>query len=129
MKKKKTTVLLTRAEEEVMQILWEMKQGFVKDMVGMFPDPRPAYNTVSTIIRILEKKGFVSHKAFGKTFEYYPVVSKDEYRKHYLNTMMTNYFGGSFKQLASFLITHDKLDIRELEEIINMIKKESDQHR
>ncbi len=129
MKKKTTTVLLTRAEEEVMQILWKMKQGFVKDMLGMFPDPRPAYNTVSTIIRILEKKGFVSHKAFGKTFEYYPVVSKDEYRKHYLNTMMTNYFGGSFKQLASFLITHDKLDIRELEEIINMIKKESDQHR
>lgn len=129
MKKKKTTVLLTRAEEEVMQILWEMKRGFVKDMVGMFPDPRPAYNTVSTIIRILEKKGFVSHKAFGKTFEYYPVVSRDEYRKHYLNNMMTNYFGGSFKQLASFLITHDKLDIRELEEILNMIKKESDQHQ
>lgn len=129
MKKKKTAVLLTRAEEEVMQILWKMKQGFIKDMVEMFPDPRPAYNTVSTIIRILEKKGFVSHKAFGKTFEYYPVVSKDEYRKHYLNTMMTNYFNGSFKQLASFLITHDKLDVRELEEILKMIKKESDQHK
>jgi BlaI family penicillinase repressor len=127
MKKKKTNLLLTRAEEEVMQILWEMEKGFVKNIVKKFPDPKPAYNTVSTIIRILEKKSFVSHKAFGKTHEYYPVVLKDEYRKQYVNTMMTNYFGGSFKQLASFLIDHDKLDIRELEEILKLIKKESDQ--
>ncbi|MBN2480769.1 MAG: BlaI/MecI/CopY family transcriptional regulator [Bacteroidales bacterium] len=127
MKKKKTNSFLTRAEEEVMQILWEMKKGFVKNIIKKFPDPKPAYNTVSTIIRILEKKGFVAHKAFGNTFEYYPLVLKDEYRKHYVNAMMNNYFGGSFKQLASFLIDHDKLDVRELEEILNLIKKDPDQ--
>ena len=115
---------LTRAEEEIMQILWEIKKGFVKNIVEKFPDPKPAYNTVSTIVRILETKGFVDHKAYGKTHEYFPLVAKDEYRKQYLNTMLNNYFGGSFRQLASFFMKHEKMDIREMEELLNLMKKE-----
>ena len=126
-KKKKPRLELTRAEEEIMQILWDVKKGFVKEIVEKFPEPRPAYNTVSTIVRILEKKGFVGHHAFGKTHEYYPLVQKDDYRKYYVNTMMNNYFGGSFKQLASFLIRNDDLDVRELEEILALMRQGKDQ--
>lgn len=124
MSKKEEKLELTRAEEEVMQILWQIKKGFVKNMVEMFPDPKPAYNTVSTIVRILETKGFVSHTAYGKTHEYYPLVEKDEYRKKYLNSMLHNYFGGSFRQMASFFVKNEKMDTRELEEILNLMKKE-----
>jgi predicted transcriptional regulator len=93
-------------------------------MVEMFPDPKPAYNTVSTIVRILETKGFVGHTAYGKTHEYYPLVGKDEYRKNYLNSMLHNYFGGSFRQMASFFVKNEKMDTHELEEILNLMKKE-----
>ncbi|MFO7370382.1 MAG: BlaI/MecI/CopY family transcriptional regulator [Bacteroidales bacterium] len=124
MPKKEEKLELTRAEEEVMQILWQIKKGFVKNMVEMFPDPKPAYNTVSTIVRILETKGFIGHTAYGKTHEYYPLVEKDEYRKKYLNSMLHNYFGGSFRQMASFFVKNEKMDTRELEEILNLMKKE-----
>jgi predicted transcriptional regulator len=124
MDKKEEKLELTRAEEEIMQILWEIKKAFVKNIVEKFPDPKPAYNTVSTIVRILETKGFVDHTAYGKTHEYYPLVEKDEYRKQFLNTMLHNYFGGSFRQMASFFIRNEKMDVRELEEILNLMKKE-----
>jgi predicted transcriptional regulator len=124
MGKKGEILELTRAEEEVMQILWDIKKGFVKNIVERFSDPKPAYNTVSTIVRILENKGFVDHTAFGKTHEYYPLVGRDDYRKQTLNSMLNNYFGGSFRQLASFFIRHEKPDIRELEEMLDMMKKE-----
>ena len=126
MNKKEEKLELTRAEEEIMQILWEIKKGFVKNIVERFPDPKPAYNTVSTIVRILENKGFVDHTAYGKTHEYFPLVQKDEYRKQYLNTLLNNYFGGSFRQLASFFIKHEKMDIREMEELLRLMKKEQD---
>ena len=124
MEKKVERLELTRAEEEIMQILWEIKQGFVKNIVEKFPDPKPAYNTVSTIVRILETKGFVDHRVYGKTHEYFPLVARDEYRKQYLNSMLNNYFGGSFRQLASFFLRHEKMDIREMEEILKMMEKE-----
>lgn len=124
MEKKEEKLELTRAEEEIMQILWDIQKGFVKNIVEKFPDPKPAYNTVSTIVRILETKGFVSHTAYGKTHEYFPLVAKDAYRKQYLNSMLNNYFGGSFKQLASFFIKHEKLDIRDMEELLKLMNKE-----
>ena len=93
MPKKEEKLELTRAEEEIMQILWEIQKGFVKNIVEKLPDPKPAYNTVSTIVRILETKGFVGHTAFGKTYEYYPLINRDDYRKHHLNSMLKNYFG------------------------------------
>jgi len=115
---------LTRAEEEVMQILWELRKGFVKDLVERYKEPRPAYNTVSTLIRILEQKGFVSHTAFGKTHEYYPLVSKDEYRRQFLNSMISDYFSGSFKQLVSFFAREEKIDRKEMEDLLNLMKEE-----
>ena len=115
---------LTRAEEEIMQILWDISKGFVKNIVERFPDPKPAYNTVSTIVRILEAKGFVDHTAFGKTHEYFPLVARDEYRKQFVNSMLKNYFGGSFRQFASFFLKNEKLSLRELEEIMNLMKRE-----
>ena len=124
MEKKEEKLELTRAEEEIMHILWDIQKGFVKNIVEKFPDPKPAYNTVSTIVRILEAKGFVGHTAYGKTHEYYPLVAKDAYRKQYLNSMLNNYFGGSFKQLASFFMKHEKLDIHEMEELLKLMTKE-----
>jgi len=124
MSKKEEKLELTRAEEEIMQILWEIQKGFVKNIVEKFPDPKPAYNTVSTIVRILEAKGFAGHTAYGKTHEYYPLINRDAYRKQYLNSMLNNYFGGSFRQLASFFMKHETLDLKEMEEILQLMNKE-----
>ena len=124
MGKKEERLELTRAEEDIMQILWDLGKGFVKNIIERFPDPKPAYNTVSTIVRILETKGFVDHTAYGKTHEYFPLIARDDYRRHYLNTMLTDYFGGSFRQLASFFMKHEKPDIHEMEELLNLMSKE-----
>jgi len=124
MQQKTPTRELTRAEEEVMQILWALGKGFVKDLVERYREPRPAYNTVSTLIRILEQKGFVSHTAYGKTHEYFPLVSKDEYRRQFLNNMISDYFSGSFKQLVSFFAREEKIDRKEMEELLNLMKDE-----
>lgn len=115
---------LTRAEEEIMQILWDIGKGFVKNILEHLSDPRPAYNTVSTIVRILETKGFVGHTAYGKSHEYFPLIARDDYRKQTLRNIMQNYFGGSFKQLASFFVKHEKMELRELEDILQLMKKE-----
>jgi BlaI family penicillinase repressor len=115
---------LTRAEEEVMQVLWEIERGMVHDLLKKFPEPKPAYNTVSTIVRILEQKGFVGHKAYGRTHEYFPVISKSDYTKSYFRNFVTNYFGSSYKSLASFFASEGKLSMNELEEIRETIKKE-----
>lgn len=108
---------LTKAEEQVMQVLWKIKKGFVKDILEYFPEPRPAYNTVSTIVRILEKKEFVGHKAYGKSHEYFPLISKKEYTKTFLNGFIRNYFSDSYKQMVSFFSRENNLSIEELEEI------------
>ncbi|MFD2035955.1 BlaI/MecI/CopY family transcriptional regulator [Belliella marina] len=115
---------LTRAEEQVMQILWEAEKGFVKDLLERMTEPKPAYNTVSTIIRILERKGFVQHKAYGKSHEYYPIVSKDEYRSHSIKNLLSGYFGGSFTKMASFFAKDENLNIKELEKIMSEVKEE-----
>lgn len=114
---------LTKAEEEVMQVLWKNKKGFVKDLLEEFPEPKPAYNTVSTIVRILENKGFVDHKAYGKTHEYFPLVSKEEYSDFIMNAMMKNYFGNSFKKMVSFFAKNNKLSLKELDDILKEFKK------
>lgn len=120
---------LTKAEEQVMQILWNIRKGFVNDILEGFADPKPAYNTVSTIVRILEKKEFVSHKAFGKTHEYYPLVSKEEYTKTYLNGFLINYFSNSYKQLVSFFSNESNLSISELEEIRNLMNDQIEKQK
>jgi BlaI family transcriptional regulator, penicillinase repressor len=115
---------LTRAEEEVMQVLWKIGKGFVNDILEHFPEPRPAYNTVSTIVRILEKKNFTGHKAFGKTFQYYPLVSKQDYTKLFMGTVVKGYFDNSYKKMVSFFAGDDKVSVKEMEEIRRMIEQQ-----
>lgn len=115
---------LTKAEEQIMQILWKLEKGFVKDILEHLPKPKPAYNTVSTIVRILEKKGFVSHTAYGKTHEYYPVLSKEEYTRKFLKRFVENYFSDSFKEMVSFFAKEKDMSISELEDTMKMIYRE-----
>ncbi len=115
---------LTKAEEQIMQILWDIKRGFVKDILEKIPEPKPAYNTVSTIVRILEKKGFVGYTAYGKTHEYHPLISKDSYKSQTLKAMMADYFNGSFKSLVSFFAKENNLDIKDMEELLRYISEE-----
>jgi predicted transcriptional regulator len=114
---------LTKAEDQVMQILWKIEKGFVRDIVEQMPDPKPAYNTVSTIVRILEVKGFIAHKAYGKTHEYHPLISKEKYTKFYLNNLLKGYFNGSFQNLVSFFAKENKMDIKDMEKILEELKK------
>jgi len=114
---------LTKAEEQVMQILWKLEKAFVKEIIADMPEPKPAYNTVSTIIRILEQKGFVDHEAFGKTYQYYPIVAKDDYSQFYLNNFLTGYFSGSFERLVSFFARENDLGVNEVDELMKHVKK------
>jgi len=120
---------LTQAEEQIMQVLWDLEKGFVNDIVSRLPDPKPAYNTVSTIVRILEQKGFVAHKAYGRTHEYFPVVNKEEYSREYLDNFTQNYFSNSYKALASFFANTENLSIRELEEIKVLVEEQIRNHQ
>lgn len=115
---------LTRAEEEVMQLLWKINKGFVRDILEHFDEPKPAYNTVSTIIRILQDKGFVSHIAYGRTHEYFPVISKEEYSKMHLKTFIKDYFSDSFEKMVSFYAKRKEIPIKEMEEIKKMLEAE-----
>lgn len=115
---------LTRAEEQVMQVLWDIEKGFVKDILDRFDEPRPAYNTVSTIVRILQEKGFVSHKAYGRTHEYYPLISKDEYRKTRMSNFVKDYFSSSFENMVSFFAREKDISVKEMEEIMKLMKEE-----
>ncbi|ASB50074.1 BlaI/MecI/CopY family transcriptional regulator [Alkalitalea saponilacus] len=115
---------LTNAEEQIMQILWRLQEGAVKDIRNEFPDPKPARNTVSTIIRILEKKGHVDHKTYGNVHVYFPLTKKEDYSKKQLLGLMKNYFNNSFPALASFFAKETDLSVQELEELLEQTKKE-----
>ena len=115
---------LTKAEEQIMQILWDMKEGIVKEIRERFSDPKPARNTVSTVVRVLERKGFVGHKAYGNVHLYHPLVTKEEYSKSQLFGLMEDYFNNSFPALASFFAREKDLTIKDLEEILEDTKKE-----
>lgn len=114
---------LTRAEEQLMQILWEIGSGFVKEVIELLPEPKPAYNTVSTFIRILETKGFVGHTAFGKSHKYHPIISKEEYKDFATNKLMSGYFENSVESMFSFFVKNEKIDLNEADEIMKMIEK------
>ena len=115
---------LTKAEEEIMQVLWDLKEGFVNDIIEKLPEPKPAYNTVSTIVRILVKKKFVAHKAFGKSHQYHPLMTKKEYADKYLSHFLSDYFSNSYQSLVSFLTRQEKLDIKDMEAIKEMMEQE-----
>ena len=115
---------LTTAEEEIMQILWDIEKGFVKDVIDRMPDPPPPYNTVSTVIRVLEKKEFVSHRQYGNTYEYFPLISREEYAKVHFNGFLTNYFNNSFPKMAAFFARENNLSMKDLEEIMKLTEEE-----
>lgn len=115
---------LTRAEEQIMHVLWALKKAYVKDIVERLPSPKPAYNTVSTIVRILEKKGFVDHEAFGKTHLYRPVVAKEDYTQAFLKNFVKDYFGDSYQELVSFFAKDKDLSLAELEDILAALREE-----
>ncbi|TSJ37304.1 BlaI/MecI/CopY family transcriptional regulator [Mucilaginibacter corticis] len=117
---------LTKTEERVMQVLWKLKQCFVKDIIDALPDdPKPPYNTISSVVRLLEKKGYVGYKAYGKTYEYFPLISKTEYRKIFFKKMVSGYFDNSVESLLSFMVKEEQLnedDINKIKDIINKNK-------
>jgi len=115
---------LTKAEEQIMQILWDMGEGLVKDIRDRFSEPKPARNTISTVVRVLEKKGFVAHKAYSNIHIYYPLVSKNEYSKNQLFGLMEGYFNNSFPAMASFFAKEKDLSIKELDELLDDTRKE-----
>jgi BlaI family penicillinase repressor len=115
---------LTKAEEQIMHILWDMGEGIVSDIRNTFSDPKPARNTVSTVVRILEKKGYVGHKAYGNVHLYHPLITKSEYSKSQLFGLMEDYFNNSFPAMASFFVREKDLTIRDLEVLLEDTKKE-----
>ena len=106
-----------------MRVLWKLKQAFVKEVVAELPEPKPHYNTISTVIRNMEEKGFIGHNAFGKTHQYFPVVSKEEYKKTFMHKTIQHYFEDSYKNVVSFFAKEDKISVSELKEIISIIEK------
>ncbi|CAM1345070.1 BlaI/MecI/CopY family transcriptional regulator [Tenacibaculum amylolyticum] len=114
---------LTKAEEQIMQVLWELNEASVKEVIAELPNPKPAYNTVSTIIRILETKEFVAHRAKGRGYVYYPIIEKTAYSNQSLHKLMNGYFEGSFRSMVSFFMKENKLDIKELESILKEVEK------
>ncbi|NNC71213.1 MAG: BlaI/MecI/CopY family transcriptional regulator [Flavobacteriaceae bacterium] len=116
---------LTKAEEQIMQVLWDLEFGTVKEMIEKLPSPKPAYNTVSTIVRILENKKFITHKSFGKGYIYYPAIKKEEYSNQRLQKLMDGYFGGSFKSMVSFFVEKNDISLQEMEAILEELNKES----
>jgi BlaI family transcriptional regulator, penicillinase repressor len=119
----KTFKQLTKAEEEIMQVLWHLGKAFIKNIVDELPEPKPHYNTVSTIVKILVEKKFVDYKSYGNTNEYFPLVSKGEYSKKTMKQLVSGYFGGSFSTMLSFFANEKDISIEELEEILKQLKK------
>jgi BlaI family penicillinase repressor len=116
---------LTNKEEEIMHILWKLEKAFVKDVLAEIKIDKPHYNTLSTIIRHLEEKGFVSYNAFGKTHQYFPIVDKEAYKERFMNTAIENYFNNSYKNVVSFFAKEEKISVDELKEIIALIEKKN----
>jgi BlaI family penicillinase repressor len=122
---KQTMQKLTNKEEEIMHILWKLEKAFVKEVMAEIAEDQPHYNTLSTIVRNLEEKGFVSHNAFGNTHQYFPIVSKEEYRKKFMNTAIDTYFNSSYKNMVSLFAKEEKISAEELREILAMIENDN----
>ncbi|MBQ2414023.1 MAG: BlaI/MecI/CopY family transcriptional regulator [Rikenellaceae bacterium] len=114
---------LTRAELEIMQVMWAKGKVLVHDILAEMSEPKPAYNTVSTVVRILEKKGYVGHEAHGKTHEYYPLIEREEYTNGYMNSVLNNFFGGSVSRMMSFFTRNEKISLSEADEILKILQE------
>ncbi|MDB4582244.1 BlaI/MecI/CopY family transcriptional regulator [Draconibacterium sp.] len=116
---------LTRKEEELMKILWKLEKAFVKDMVERYPDPKPHYNTISSLVRLLQDKGVIGYTQYGNTYQYFPIISKDEYRRSFMNQVVTDYFDNSYKSAVAFFVKEKGLSGEELNELVKMIKEQN----
>lgn len=116
---------LTKAEEEIMQVLWQLERSFAKDIVEALPVPRPHYNTVSTILKILVEKGFVAYESIGKSNLYYPLVKKDDYRRKSTKQLLKGYFSGSFSELLSFFVKEKDISLEELESVLKELRSQT----
>ena len=114
---------LTRKEEEVMKILWYLEKAFVKDIIAQYPDPKPHYNTISSLVRLLQEKGIIGYKQYGNTYEYFPLISKEDYRRPFMKQVVKDYFDNSYKNAVAFFVKEKGLSEEELEELIKMIKE------
>lgn len=114
---------LTRKEEEAMKILWKARKGFIKELLALHPEPKPPYTTFSSVVRVLEEKGYVGYKAYGKNHEYYPLIKKEEYRRIFMKDVVTDYFGSSYKNVVSFFVNEKKLSTDDLKKLIQIIEK------
>lgn len=114
---------LTRAETEIMKILWKLEKAFIKDILALMPDPKPAYNTVSTFIRILEKKKVIDHITYGNTHQYFPLITEEEFKRHEIQQLMANYFDNSVTNLVSFFVNENNLKSKDFEELRDFIKE------
>ena len=114
---------LTKAEEQIMQILWKLEKGFVKDILEHFEEPKPAYTTVATIVKILERKGFVKYKAYGNAHQFYPVVSKTDYSQKHVNSLFKRYFKNSMKDVVSFFADNNKVNTTDIDEAIKLLNE------
>ena len=121
MSKKNNLPTLTKAEEEVMHIIWQLGRCLVRDIIDKLGDPDMPHSTISSVVRILEKKGFVNHKAYGKTHEYFPIITKDEYAKHGVKSLMEKYFSGSPKMLVSFLVQSENINLKDLNDLLKSV--------
>jgi BlaI family penicillinase repressor len=121
--------ILTKTEERVMQVLWDLKRGFVKDVIDQMGEPQPPYNTISSLIRILEKKGFVDHKAYGKTHEYFPAISKIAYRSFTFRNFVSNYFEGSAENVLSFMVKEKNLGQEEIQNMLDRLDDPSHENK
>ena len=113
---------LTKAEEQVMQYLWQIEKGFLKDVLELFPEPKPHTNSISTILKILMEKGFVSHKTFGRQHEYFPLISKENYSGRSIKSLVKNYFEGSYTNAVSFLVEKNEISVEDLELLLDELK-------
>ena len=116
---------LTNKEEEIMHILWKLEKAFVKEVLAEIEDDKPHYNTLSTIVRNLEEKGYVGYIAYGKTHQYFPIITKESYRKRFMNTAIESYFNNSYKNVVSFFAKEEKISVDDLKEIIKLIENKA----
>jgi predicted transcriptional regulator len=115
---------LAKREEQIMQAFWHLERAFIKDIIAELPEPKPHYNSVATMVRILEEKGFLDHEIFGNTFRYYPVVSKDQYQKHAFDDMVKLYFNNSYPRMLAYFAKEQKISKEEINEILEIIKSQ-----
>ena len=117
-------IKLAKREEQIMQVFWDLNKAFIRDIIPLLPDPKPHYNSVATIVKILEEKGFLDHETAGNMYSYFPVISREDYKKFALKDVVSQYFDNSYPRMLAFFANEQKLTEKELNEIINIIKKE-----